>query len=95
MWAKAVHYLRESGARAITRSAYIEALAGFEAALAAAEHLPADRHLTELMVDIRFDIRSALWPLVNSTELPSGSGRPKRTSKPSAIRSGLRVSYAS
>ncbi len=63
VWAKAVHYLRESGARAITRSAYIEALAGFEAALAAAEHLPADRHLTELMVDIRFDIRSALWPL--------------------------------
>jgi class 3 adenylate cyclase/tetratricopeptide (TPR) repeat protein len=62
-WGKAVHYLRESGARGIARSAYVEALANFEAALAAAGHLPADRHLTELMVDIRFDIRGALWPL--------------------------------
>jgi class 3 adenylate cyclase/tetratricopeptide (TPR) repeat protein len=63
LWDKAVTYLRQCGARAITRSAYREALTLFETALAAAEHLPDDRHRTELMVDIRFEIRSALWPM--------------------------------
>jgi tetratricopeptide (TPR) repeat protein len=58
-----VRYLRESGARSVARSAYVEALAAFKAALAAAERLPDDRYRTELMVDIRFDLRSALWPL--------------------------------
>ena len=63
LWDKAVTYLRQCGARAITRSAYPEALTLFETALAAAEHLPDDQYRTELMVDIRFEIRSALWPM--------------------------------
>jgi class 3 adenylate cyclase/tetratricopeptide (TPR) repeat protein len=63
LWAKAVAYLRETGARAAARSANREAVAFFERALAALAHLPEDRTVLLLGVDLRFDLKTALTPL--------------------------------
>jgi class 3 adenylate cyclase/tetratricopeptide (TPR) repeat protein len=62
-WGKAVTYLRQAGAKAFARSAYREALAYFEQALAALTHLPETRETQEQAVDPRFDLRNALFPL--------------------------------
>ena len=47
VWAKAVAYSRQSGAKAITRAAYREAVANFEQALEALSRLPAHRDTRE------------------------------------------------
>jgi len=62
-WAKAVAYLRQAGAKAFRRSANREAVAYFEQALAALKHLPETRETLEEAIDLRFDLRTALWPL--------------------------------
>jgi class 3 adenylate cyclase/tetratricopeptide (TPR) repeat protein len=62
LWNKAVHYLKQSGIKALTRSAYREAMKWLESALATVEQLPEGRERTELRVEIRFDLRNALWP---------------------------------
>src|SRR5262249_2599927 len=46
-WGKAVAYLRQAGGKAVERSAYREALAGFEQALDVLQHLPDSRERTE------------------------------------------------
>src|SRR5262249_53584126 len=63
LWEKAVTYLRQAGAKALTRSANREALAYFEQALAALSHLPETRETREQGIDVRFDLREALLPL--------------------------------
>ena len=63
VWDKAVRYLREAVARAMARSAHREALAGVEQALAALAHLPESRAKLEQAIDLRFELRNALWPL--------------------------------
>ncbi len=62
-WAKAVGYLRQAGAKAAGRSAYREAGACFEQALGALPHLPEDRETLEQAVDLRVELRHALYPL--------------------------------
>jgi predicted ATPase len=62
-WGKAVTYLRQAGARAFARSANREALASFEQALAALSHLPESRETLEQAIDVRLDLRNALFPL--------------------------------
>ncbi|HSX82667.1 MAG TPA: adenylate/guanylate cyclase domain-containing protein, partial [Candidatus Saccharimonadia bacterium] len=63
LWDKALAYCRQAGGRATTRPAYREAVAYFEQALAALEHLP-ERHDTLVQaIDLRFDLRNALLPL--------------------------------
>jgi class 3 adenylate cyclase len=62
-WGKAVTYLRQAGAKALARSVYREALAFFEQALAALTHLPETRETQEQAIDVRFDLRNALFPL--------------------------------
>ncbi len=62
-WEKAVTYLRQAGAKAFARSANREALASFEQALTALTHLPETRDTQEQAIDLRFDLRNALFPL--------------------------------
>lgn len=63
VWARAVGYLRQAGLRAMARAANREAEAYLEQALVALGHLPEGRETTELAVDLRFDLRTALIPL--------------------------------
>jgi tetratricopeptide (TPR) repeat protein len=63
MWAKAVSYLRQAAAKAQARSANREAVAYLEQALSALAHLPESRESLELAIDLRFDLRSSLFPL--------------------------------
>jgi tetratricopeptide (TPR) repeat protein len=62
VWAKAVTYLRQTGAKALARSANREAAACFERALAALKHLPETREAIEQAIDLRFDLRVSLFP---------------------------------
>jgi tetratricopeptide (TPR) repeat protein len=62
VWDKAVAYCRQAGAKAMERSAFREATAAFEQALAALQHLPDSRATREQVIDLRFDLRSTLWP---------------------------------
>ncbi len=63
VWEKAFAYLREAGLKAMDRSALREAVAQFEQALLAWSHLPETREALEQAIDIRFDLRNALWSL--------------------------------
>ena len=63
VWDKALAYCRQAGARAAARSAYREAVAYFEQALAALAQLPERRDTLEQAIDLRLDLRNALLPL--------------------------------
>jgi predicted ATPase len=63
LWEPAVTYLRQAGAKASARSANREAVGYFEQALAALQHLPETRERLEWAIDLRFDLRTALFPL--------------------------------
>jgi class 3 adenylate cyclase/tetratricopeptide (TPR) repeat protein len=63
VWAKAVGYLRQAGAKAFARSANREAVAYLEQALAALAHLPETRETLEQAIDLRFELRNSLFPL--------------------------------
>jgi tetratricopeptide (TPR) repeat protein len=63
VWEQAVTYLRQSGTKALARSANREAVSCFEQALAALGHLPETRERLEQAIDLRFDLRTALHPL--------------------------------
>jgi len=62
LWDKAVMYCRQAGAKAITRSAYREAVTFFEQALRALPHLLETRDTREQAIDLRLALRSALHP---------------------------------
>jgi tetratricopeptide (TPR) repeat protein len=63
IWDKAVSYSKEAGGKAMGRSAYREAVIYFDRALASLEHLPKSRHISEQAIDLRLDLRNALFPL--------------------------------
>ena len=63
VWDKALAYCRQAGAKAAARSAYREAVAYFEQALTALQHLPEHRETREQAIDLRLDIRNALIAL--------------------------------
>jgi tetratricopeptide (TPR) repeat protein len=63
VWDKVVIYCRQAGAKAVARSANQEAVAYFEQALGALQHLPDSRDTREQAIDLRFDLRIALLPL--------------------------------
>src|SRR6185295_16594692 len=63
VWEKAVGYLRQAGAKAFARSANREAVAYLEQALTALAHLPETRERLEQAIDLRFELRSSLFPL--------------------------------
>jgi class 3 adenylate cyclase/tetratricopeptide (TPR) repeat protein len=63
VWAKALTYLRQAGAKADARSANREAASYFEQALTALGHLPDDRETREQAIDLHFDLRNSLAAL--------------------------------
>jgi class 3 adenylate cyclase/tetratricopeptide (TPR) repeat protein len=63
LWEKALACFRQAGIKALARSANREATACFEQALAALGHLPDGKEKLEQAIDLRFDLRSSLWPL--------------------------------
>jgi tetratricopeptide (TPR) repeat protein len=63
MWQQAATYSRQAGAEALARCANREAVAHFEQALAALQHLPETRATQLAAIDLRFDLRTALFPL--------------------------------
>jgi tetratricopeptide (TPR) repeat protein len=63
VWQKALAYGRQAGDKAQARSAYREAVACYEQALAALEHLPDSRAATEQAIDLRLGLRTALAAL--------------------------------
>jgi class 3 adenylate cyclase/tetratricopeptide (TPR) repeat protein len=62
-WGKAVGYLRQAGDKALGRSASREAADWFGQALDALAHLPSDPDTLRLAVDLRLDLRAALYAL--------------------------------
>jgi tetratricopeptide (TPR) repeat protein len=63
VWPKAIAYLRLAGAKALARSANREAVAYLEQALSALTHLPKSPQRLEQSIDLRFELRSSLFPL--------------------------------
>jgi predicted ATPase len=63
VWDKAVAACRQAGAKAMTHSAYHEAVTYFEQALGALQRLPERSDTQVLGIDLRLDLRNALWPL--------------------------------
>src|SRR5215470_10601875 len=63
LWEQAVTYLQQAGTKALARSANREAVSSFEQALTALGHLPQTREALERAIDLRFDLRTALFPL--------------------------------
>ena len=63
VWDKALYYYWKAGAMAGVRGAYREAAVCFEQALGALQHLPPSRDTIEQAIDLRFDLRNALFAL--------------------------------
>ena len=63
LWDKALAYFRQAGEQGVARSAYREAVAAFEQALTALQHLPDSRDTREQAIDLRLALRTALRPL--------------------------------
>ncbi|MBI3325756.1 MAG: tetratricopeptide repeat protein, partial [Nitrospinae bacterium] len=63
VWDKAVAASRQAGAKAMTHSAYREAVTSFEQALDALQHLPASPDTQAQAIDLRLELRNALYPL--------------------------------
>jgi transcriptional regulator with AAA-type ATPase domain/tetratricopeptide (TPR) repeat protein len=62
-WEKAFDYLREAGAKAVSRSAHQEAVALCERALLTLEHLPKDGEAMRRAIDLRFGLKTSLTAL--------------------------------
>jgi len=62
-WSRAYRYNREAGLKAQSLSAYIETLSYLETALEALKKLPRTKPHLEQEIDLRFNMRSSLFPL--------------------------------
>ena len=69
LWDKALAYFRQAGEQVVARSAYREAVAAFEQALVALQHLPDSRDTREQAIDLRLALRSALRPFGDSERI--------------------------
>ncbi len=63
VWDKALLYLELAGNRAMDRAAVREAVALYEQALLAGAHLPQTREALAKGIDLRFQLRNALWSI--------------------------------
>jgi predicted ATPase len=68
VWAKAVAYLHQAGAKAVGRSANREAVVYFEQALGALGHLPENRDTLEQAIAIRIDLGPALRTIKRTSD---------------------------
>ena len=66
VWDKALAYGCQAGDKALTRSAYREAVVCYEQALVVLEHLPDSRAATEQAIDLRLSLRTALNALAEA-----------------------------
>ena len=62
-WDKAFDYLQQAGAAAMDSAAVHEAVALFEQALVAGSHLTESEQSLSKDIDLRFDLRNALWSI--------------------------------
>ena len=62
-WEEAARYFRLAGTKALDRSALAEAADAFEQALDAIGRLPETRERLEETVDLRLELRNAVWPI--------------------------------
>jgi class 3 adenylate cyclase/tetratricopeptide (TPR) repeat protein len=62
VWDKALAYFRQAGEKALTRSAYREAVGYFEQALSALPHVPETRATREQAIDLRLALHTAIYP---------------------------------
>ena len=65
VWDKALLYCRQAGEKAMTRTAYREAVGYFEQALSALPHLSEQKDTLEQAIDLRLALRSAIVMLGN------------------------------
>src|SRR5262245_8971014 len=63
IWDKAVSYSREAGSKAMGRFACREAVTFFDRALSSLERIPPSRQIVQQTIDLRLDLRNALFPL--------------------------------
>ncbi len=63
VWDKALLYLELAGNKAMDRAAVREAVALYEQALLAGAHLPQTREALAKGIDLRFQLRNALWSI--------------------------------
>src|SRR5499433_2405652 len=63
IWDKALGCSKEAASKAMSRSAYRGAVIYFDQALASLDHLPKSRQVSEQTIDLRLDLRNALFPL--------------------------------
>jgi tetratricopeptide (TPR) repeat protein len=63
IWERAVRYLQEAGAKAMSRSAFLEASSAYERALVSAERLPDSRENVERQIDLHLEARNVLFLL--------------------------------
>jgi predicted ATPase len=63
VWGKALAYCRQAGAKAMASSAFREAVACFEPALVALQHLPQSPDTFEQAIDLRFHMSNVLFSL--------------------------------
>jgi tetratricopeptide (TPR) repeat protein len=63
IWDKAVFYLREAGAKAVSRSSFRNAVIWYEQALMALRNLPVNTNTLKDSADIRINIRNGLFVL--------------------------------
>ncbi len=69
VWDKAFTYLQRAGSKAMDRAAVREAVALFEKALLAGSNLPETRESLEQAIDLRFNLRNALWSIAGFEEI--------------------------
>ncbi len=63
LWDKAFTYIHQAGVKAMDRAGLLEAVAQFENALEVADKLAESKASLERTIDLRFELRNALWAL--------------------------------
>ncbi|MGI9301266.1 MAG: ATP-binding protein [Gammaproteobacteria bacterium] len=81
VWDKAFTYLQQAGLEAMDHAAVREAVAQFELALSVGSHLPETPESLEQDIDLRFDLRNALWSIGQFEEILSHLHEAERLAK--------------
>jgi predicted ATPase len=89
LWAKSVPYLRQAAAKAMARSANLEAVVLLERALDALEHLPDNRDKLDTAIDLRLELRNPLFLLGQFERLYSDLRKAESLAEASGDRSKL------
>ena len=91
VWDKAVTYCRQAGARAYDRALFREAVAYFDQALQALEHLPEPGDTRGLAIELRLALARPLWALGEYGRPVALLGEAETLARASTIGAGLQV----